>query len=361
MLDLRGLRKSLKGRLKRGDFRGAALYLAALQTRDPQPETAVQLAQMQIRCRTYMDALAQLRREHRQWPGNVALLRMLAETAMLAQNLDEAAQAWLDLIAAHPPDAPYPVLRALACLRATHQHDRAQDMLSVQGERLRKYMARAAVRMLRKGRWSDTDIPRGLYLVSGNNGTGKSTLGHFLHAMGYHIIDADTEIASFSTQNRFSDLRYDLLRATGASETDLRWSWPDIRVTHSFAAARKRKEPVFVIGGHGATVAPYIPRFRQVFHLTVPDDVIAARLAKRNSISHKVGSRGYLAALKRNARAQIPDYAATLIEADRPVWAVCADVLAAIKANAATVPAAGSPAPAKTSAGAPSLSHQAYG
>ncbi len=339
MLDQPGLHKSLKGRLKRGDFRGATVYLAALQARNPQPETALDLAQMQNRCRAYFDALEQLRHARRQWPDDDALLRMFAETAMLAQTFDEAATAWQELITRLGPDTPYPVLRALACLRAIHQDSRAQEVLGAHGDRLRKYMARAGLQMLRRGRMPDHEIPRGLYLVSGNNGTGKSTLGHFLHALGYHIIDADTEIASFCTQGRFCDLRYDLLRATGAAETDLRWSWPETRVTHSFAAARKRKEPVFVIGGHGATVAPYIPRFRQVFHLTVPDDVIATRLAKRNSISHKVGSKGYLAALKRNTRTHIPDYKATLINADRPVWAICADVLSAISANAPYLPA----------------------
>lgn len=342
MLDLHGLKKSVKGRLKRGDFRSAAIYLEALYSRDPQPETALQLAQMHTRCRAYTDCLAHLHKARTQWPDDTALLRATAETAMLAKAFADASAAWQELIARQPPEAPYPVLRALACLRATGQQGAAQEFVLRHGEDLRRYIARAGVQMLRNGHLSCCDIPPGLYLVSGNNGTGKSTLGHFLQALGYPIIDADTEIASFCHKGRFSDSRYDLMRATAAADTDLRWSWPGSRVTRSFAAARKRKEPVFVIGGHGATVAPYIPRFRQVLHLTAPDEVIAERLAKRNSISHKPGSKGYHAALKRNARALTPDYPATLIASDRPVWAVCADVLSAIKTDA-TAPEARPP------------------
>lgn len=332
--DLQALKKSLSGRLKRQDFRAATLYLAATLALERKADTALHLAQMLNRCRDYQASLNHLRTAHTLWPNDCALLRLLAETAMLAAEFSVAFAAWQDLLSRQKPQGPYPVLRAAACLHAIGAHSDAQDFIERQGDRLRKFMAREGVQMLRRGRAS-ADIPaRGLYLVAGNNGTGKSTLGHFLHAMGYAIIDADTEIASFCHKGRFSDLRYDLKRATSAQDGELCWSWPEIRVTDSFAAARKRNEPVFVIGGNGATVAPYIPRFRRVFHLVAPDAVIAERLARRNSLNHKVGSRGYEAALRRNGRELKPDYPAALIASDRPVWAVCADILTRLGAQA---------------------------
>ncbi|MFN7002683.1 MAG: hypothetical protein ACK4NW_04520, partial [Roseinatronobacter sp.] len=143
----------------------------------------------------------------------------------------------------------------------------------------------------------------------------------------YPIIDADTEIASFCLNRRFSDVRHDLQRLSPDANSRIHWAWPDCRVTERFARARQRREAVFVIGGFGKTILPYLDRFRRVFHLTAPDQVIAARLAARGSVGHKVGSKGYDAALRRNAREQDPGFPATVLSADRPAWAICAELL----------------------------------
>lgn len=328
LMDQPGLDKALRGRIKRGDYRAAIVYLDRMMAIAPDPATALTQAQMQMRCRAYSDALRQLQDALESWPEDLPLRRIQAEIAMLAKDYPFAEQAWEILLDQHRVQGPYAILRRLACLRLRGQHDAAQAFLGMQADRLRKHMARAGLQMLRKPR---TTLPAGLYLVCGNNGTGKSTLGHFLQAMGYAIIDADTEIASFCLGRRFSDVRYDLLRAFPQGEADIRWFWPETRARACFTAARRQKAAVFVIGGFGATVAPYRDAFRQVFHLSAPDHVIADRLAARNSIGHKPGSSGFNAALRRNAREQRPDFDAIILSADRPTWAICADLLAAIE------------------------------
>jgi len=336
MLDQPGLDKALKGRLKRGDFRAAVVYLDRMMARGPKPEIALMRAQMQMRCRAYPEALRQLQAALDLWPGDLALRRMQAEIAMLAKEYNQADRAWQNLLDQHRVAGSYAILRRLACLRQSGQQDGAQAFLGMQADRLRKHMARAGVQMLRK---PPARLPAGLYLVSGNNGTGKSTLGHFLQAIGYPIIDADTEIASFCLGRRFSDVRYDLLRAFPEGESEIRWLWPQARAHACFTAARRQKAAVFVIGGFGAAVAPYRNDFRQVFHLTAPDRVIADRLAARNSIGHKRGSVGFDAALRRNPREQRPDYDAIILSSDRPTWAICAEVIAAIEGRKPTTEA----------------------
>ena len=326
-LDMGGVRKALQGRLKRGDFRAAILYLEHQYQLAPTPDAALQLGQMHMRCRSYPAGLWHLQQAIKRWPDDLALVRLAAEMAMLAQDFTSAAPLWHKIIAQKNAQGPYPVLRAIACLRQTGQARHADDVITRHATVLRHSMERAGVQMLRRG--ADR-LPRGLYLVSGNNGTGKSTLGHLLHALGYPIIDADTEIASFCLHRHFSDVRHDLRRRSPESDALIRWAWPDSRVTERFAKARKRREAVFVIGGFGKTVVPYRDRFRQIFHLCAPDHVIADRLAARSSINHKPGSKGYQAALQRNSREQQPDYAATILSADRPPWAICAELLSAI-------------------------------
>lgn len=328
LLDRPGLEKVLRQRVKRGDFRAAVVYLSRMMADAPDPATALMQAQMQMRCRAYREALCQLQEPLLRWPGDLALRRMQAELAMLARDYSLAGQVWQILLDQHRVQGPYAILRRLACLRLCGQHDAAQALIEREAERLRKHMAHAGVQMLRKPR---PTLAAGLYIICGNNGTGKSTLGQFLQAMGYAIIDADTEIASFCLGRRFSDVRYDLLRAFPQAEADIRWLWPETRARACFAAARRKKAAVFVIGGFGAALAPYRHAFRQAFHLSAPDRVIADRLAARNSIGHKPGSAGFDAALRRNRREQRPDYEAIILSSDRPTWAICADLLAAIE------------------------------
>lgn len=322
------MKTALQDRVRRGDFRAAIIYLEQLCQIAPSSENALHLGQMHLRCRSYQTGLTHLHQAMQHWPDDLALLRLSAEMAMLAQDFRIAQPLWHDVIARNTQHGPYPVLRALACLRQMAEHQAADDLITRHATVLRHSMTRAGVQFLRRGR---DRLPRGLYLVSGNNGTGKSTLGHLLQALGYPIIDADTAIASFCLPRWFSDVRYELQRRAPKAGTQIRWSWPDSRVTESFAKARKQRDAVFVIGGFGKAVLPYRDRFRHAFHLCAPDHVIAKRLAARGSINHKPGSPGYLAALRRNAREQQAGYDATLLSADRPAWAICAELLSTIE------------------------------
>ena len=329
-LDLPGLDAELRNRSAKQDWRGAVVYLEALHARAPASETALKLAQMLRRCRAEDEAQLHLQGALLHWPQDPALHQCLAESAMATGDFSLGFRAWERVIAAQPSPGRYPILRALACLRLSGQGEAATQFITQHAAALGRHMPRIGTRMLHEGRGGLSAVPPGLYLVSGNNGVGKTTLGHFLQALGHQIIDADRVIASFCAMGQFSDLRYDLVRRF--PDAQISWVWPAMRADQYFDAVDTERDVVFVIGGFGATVAPYVNRFRHILHLTVPDHVIAARLKQRNSPSHAPGSKGFAAALRRNAREATPDYPAQIIPANRPVAMVCAASLAAIGA-----------------------------
>ncbi|TVP73260.1 MAG: hypothetical protein EA339_04010 [Rhodobacteraceae bacterium] len=329
-LDVPRLDAQLRSRSAKQDWRGAVVYLEALYARAPAAETALQLAQMLRRCRAEDDAQLHLQDALSRWPQNLALHQCMAESATATGNFSLGFRAWERVIATQPSPGRYPILRALACLRLSGQDEAATHFITRHAAALGQHMPRIGLCMLRKGRRGLPAVPPGLYLVSGNNGTGKTTLGHFLQALGHQIIDADRVIASFCAADQFSDLRYDLARKF--PDAQITWGWPAARADQQFNAVDITRDVVFVIGGFGATVAPYVHRFRHVLHLTVPDHVIAERLKQRNSPSHAPGSKGFAAALRRNSREADPGYPARIIPANRPVAMVCAASLAAIGA-----------------------------
>lgn len=313
--------------MKLADLRAARVYLEALHAATPSPETALRLATLNRRCHDFAAGLAVLDRASTNWPCHRGILQALAELAMLDHQFARAAGVWTRLIADHGAKSVYPVLRAIACHRLGDDEHAVLSLLNLAAPILRTSYPARVVDWLHAG--AGRHAP-GLYMVTGNNGTGKTTLGHLLQALGLSIIDADTEIAAFCRGQRWSVLRHDLSRGVPEAEAEIQWLWPQSRFDAACAAAKPDTQAVFVIGGFGRSVVPYVGHARQIFHLTAPADVIARRLARRGSPAHRPGTAGHAAALRRNAREARPDYPAHILQSDRPVWDICDDMLAAL-------------------------------
>ncbi len=308
----------------RGDYRAAAICFDALAEVSGTVEALRALARMERKCRAYGRAIAALLTARAHAPDALEPLRELAETAMLAQDFALGQQCWAEIIDRLGRQAhSYAVLRALACHRQLGDEEGAQALLGRSAAILQAHLPPPATRMLCEG---VRPLRPGLYMITGNNGTGKTTLGHFLQALGDPVIDADTEIAFFSRGAFTSEVRHDLkARACPeAPEAPVVWIWDRARFDRVRACATGCA--TFLIGGNGQLAAGFAPEAVEVFHLVAPDDVIAARLSKRDSVSHRVGSHGYRAALRRNARAATPPYRARILRSDRPVWEIGAAV-----------------------------------
>ena len=321
------LRRAMVRRQALGDVRAAALYGEALFHVAPSAELALQLALFHRQCRSHRRALAVLAEARAQWPDHADLLRMQAEVAMLAKDIERAATVWLKVLWRRPVAGVYPILQAISCFRHCGDEAQVHDLVTTYEPILHTVYPTRALSLLRVGLDGlPHDLPD-LSMITGNNGTGKTTLGHVLQAIGFMIVDADTEIAVFRRKNRYSPVRYDLTGGDPEAEAQTFWDWPDDQFASACNAARQVGRPVVVIGGFGRVVRQHIAASDHVFHLTAPTEVIAKRLEKRNSPAHRPGTKGYAAALQRNDRAANPEYPATIVMSNRPVWQVCSDIL----------------------------------
>lgn len=333
LLDVQALAARARRKLHKGDTRAAICYLEALQTQRPNARMALHLAALHRQCRDFPRALGHLRAAQARWPDRTDLLRPLAAIAALAGDHALAAETWERL--AGGGDMPLePVLRAIGCLRQTGAETQAQRLLACHAQLLRARLSEDGFALVATGAAGLGPLPPGLHLITGNNGTGKTQLGQFLQTLGLHVIDADIAIGCYCAQGRYADLAHDLTRHDAEGTTTPRWIWPHARVAALQARIADIPGPVFVVGGHGAMVIEHIDSFAQVFHLHAPTSVIAQRLAQRDSPSHRVGSPGYEAALRRNRRLKTPAYPAIMLRADRPVWKTCADLLQRMQALA---------------------------
>lgn len=328
------LRQAVDRRKTRADLRAARVYLEALHAAQPCPETALELAAMHRKCHDHAAGLDVLDKALAHWPKRADILQAQAELATRDKQFGRAASLWTRLIAGHGVTSAYPVLRAIACHRLSGDEGAVASLLERNAAVLRSAYPSMTLQLLEGGVDAVGPVTPGLYMVTGNNGTGKTTLGHALQAMGFTIIDADIDIAAFCRGDRWSVLRHDLTRGVAEAEAQVRWLWPASRFDAACAAAKPEARPVFVIGGFGQSVAPYISRARKVFHFTAPTDVIARRLARRGSPAHLPGTAGHAAALRRNARQAKPDYPAHILQSDRPVWHILADMLDALHCHA---------------------------
>ncbi len=326
-LDEMQLRKAMARRHGLGDMRAAVLYGESLFQVAPSAALALQLARFHRQCRSYQQARAVLAKASAHWPDHPDMLRLQAEIAMLAKDNDRAAALWLRVLQIGPVAGVYPILQAIGCLRRCGDEAQVHALVTAYAPVLRATYPTEALTLLQTGLTGlPHDLP-GLSMITGNNGTGKTTVGHVLQAIGFTIVDADTEIAVFRRQNHCSPVRFDLTGGDPKAEAQTQWDWPDDRFHAACAVARRADRPAIVIGGFGRVVSRHIAVADHVFHLTVPTHVIAKRLEKRNSPAHRPGTQGYAAALRRNARAAVPEYPATILMANRPVWQICSDIL----------------------------------
>lgn len=327
ILSAESLRQEARRQIRCGDVRTAVIYLEALHLVRPSLDTTLELATLYRQCQLYTDGLELLRHSHELWPSRTDLISMQAEFAMLAKAYEQAAALWLRLIGHTGKLARYPLLRAIACFRQLQQEDAAQELIARYASDLSRMLTASAFEHLQHGLRGPIGVEKGLYMITGNNGTGKTTVGQWLQALGVMIVDADIEIAAFCDGRRWAILRYDLSLGSPESEANIDWIWPRERFERACAESRVSERAVFVIGGFGATVMPYVQCARRVFHLTAPTKVIAHRLAGRGSPAHRVGSAGYNAALRRNAGEAQPRYPAQIISAEGSVWQSCAAIL----------------------------------
>jgi hypothetical protein len=331
-MDVQGLTAAMMARADLGDIRAALVYGEALFARQPDAALAQRLARFHRQCRTFRAGARLLSRVQARSCESPAVLRQQAELAALAQDFSAAANLWEQVLGASREPGSYAILQAVGCLRHAGQDALAQKVIRAHSDPLRAAHGPDAVALLSKGLQGLPAAPPALSMITGNNGTGKTSVGHLLQAIGFRIVDADAAIGMYCRAGQYSPLRFDLTQGNPQMERDIVWIWPGSLFHAACSRARDSGRPVAVVGGFGWVVAPFIEQVDHVIHMAAPTGVIARRLAKRNSPTHRPGTRGHAAALRRNDRLSAQALGATPIRANQPIWQVCADIVAAFAA-----------------------------
>ncbi|TVR47333.1 MAG: hypothetical protein EA386_07890 [Rhodobacteraceae bacterium] len=331
-MDLQGLATAMTARADLGDIRAALIYGAALFARQPDAALAQRLARFHRQCRSFASGARLLSRVQPQPRECPAVLRQQAELATLAQDDSAAARLWEQVLGATREPGSYAILQAIGSLRNAGQDARAQQVIHAYADPLCAAHGPDATALIAKGLHGLPSAPPALSMITGNNGTGKTSVGHLLQAIGFRIVDADAAIGMYCRAARYSPLRFDLSQGDPQMERDIVWTWPEALFHAACSRARASGRPVAVVGGFGRVVAPFVEQVDHVIHLAAPSGVIARRLAKRNSPTHRPGTPGHTAALRRNDRLSAQGLGATPIRANQPVWQVCTDILAAFAA-----------------------------
>lgn len=319
------LHAQLDAALRIGHLRAAICYLDVLYQRHPRLDDALRLADLYRRCLAFRDAAALLQAASVRWPDAPEVLRALGQNLMLAQDYAQAAQVWQALIARHPPDAPFDLLRAVACFRQLGDDAAALALLDRHGDLMRAHFPAQAQKMILAGRDALGAMAQGLYLISGHNGSGKTRVGQFLQTLGYAVVHPDTQIGRFACDGFYAPVRYDLTQGDPEKEARTKWCWPQDR----FDTIRKANSGVtFIAGGGRWIVRDYVSQCRAVFFLHATPEVISARLHHRAQSMPVLGADAATPAPRPQTRPKNPLPDEIGLRADRPVWQICADILA---------------------------------
>ena len=314
--------------MARGDIRAAIRDWEALHTICPDAAPHERLARAYRQIRDFRNYCRVLRRMHDDAPDDPRILRRLAEGTKHARRYRAAARYWEKLHSLTRSKGGKALLNAIACRRLHGDSDGVERCLGRHRRFLDKRLAPLAARMVREGTALFPEIPAGPYLVTGNNGTGKTTAGKFLETMGYRVVHADLEIAEYRLGERSGVIRHDVEGSEAVGQA--RWGWRADKVARIGEDALADNVPVFIVGGAAKSRQKFAGQVMAVFRLIAPDAVLVRRLGGRDACKWAPGSEAITRALKRN-RKMSGDSQALSIRTDRPVHEVCHAILSAAR------------------------------
>jgi hypothetical protein len=169
-----------------------------------------------------------------------------------------------------------------------------------------------------------------LVWVTGNSGTGKSTVCALLRARGHVALDADEDGFSRWVDRASGEVVVDPPDPVPAGWLD-RYGWAIVRERVEVLAERSRSGVAFLCGS-AENEADVRDLFHRVVCLVIDDDTLRHRLATRTTNTFGGHPEELAAALKWNPRmrASYEGQGATIIDATKPVTEVVDDVIDAV-------------------------------
>lgn len=168
----------------------------------------------------------------------------------------------------------------------------------------------------------------GKYFITGNAGTGKSSIIYSLKLRGYAAYDIDDTPSIHGYLDRQNGTITDLLPAT-----ELRGAEAFRRYASVFQAAGMKtllgsSETIF-IGGSVTNQTDFYPLFDQVFGLIADNASLEQRLAHRtnNPTGNERADRAYLISISARSRRNLEQAGAWLIDSCQPLETVVTQII----------------------------------
>lgn len=295
------------------------------------------LSRAHLKRKDYDAATKVLRSALGHFPDNVAFLGLLGETLMYRRLWHEAVPVWEAHITADAgPPAVSTVLALAAAYRRLGREQDAAALLDGQASQLvATYDAQTAA-VLNRGRAALPETPRGVYWISGPSGTGKTTVGRLLGALGYETVDGDKELGRFVRKDTNEPVGVSAPYPVTAEFLSLNvWTWDFDRLREILASCPD--DTVFVFGG-ASKVAQALHLFSATFRLQASPDVIRKRLQSRDPARYADGSPA-LAKVMRRVRKLPEESSRAAISAEQPPLKVALEILQGLSAsNSGTKP-----------------------
>lgn len=259
-------------------------------------------------------------------PDNVTALRVLAQYHLHMQDHAAAAEVLSRLQSLGTVDATV-LLQHIGCLRKTLGDAAARDFMAAHRAELEGLFPAEEIGLLWRGRQAGRVGRPGMHLVYGGNGTGKTTVGRYLFAMGYHIVEMDVEVAGLLAGDRFALSMSAFTRADGP----VRFAWPPSGLAHVRERAARAAAPVVCVGwAHNA--GTHLRSFDSSYRLYAAPEIKVRRLQARDPKRWAEGSENWKRLFSHNSGPEKRSVSMQ-IDAAQPVAAIVGSIDAAIAAQ----------------------------
>lgn len=330
--DSRALIAAAHAAMERRDWTAAISLWTRAAALGPRRRVFRGLARAQLKRKDYEAATRVLRTALGHFPDTTAFLDLLGEALMYQRLWQEAVPVWEARLGADETPPPMQVVLFLAsAYRRLGREAEAAALLAAHGQELERLYGAETAAVLHRGRAGLPESRPGAYWITGPSGTGKTTVGHLLGALGFETVDGDKELGQFT--------HVDTGEVTGATApypitasflAENAWTWDLERLAHILSACRD--DVVFIFGG-SRNAGQVRSHFAGHLALHAPPEVLRKRLQAREPMRFADGSPSLLKVLKSAERLRRGS-AAKVISSDQPMFRVMSDVLAHIRQDA---------------------------